>query len=312
MITNVPARSISRAVAERLPVSPASGLVLAVFERACLLMPSGSPKAPHREPVALVIPAIGDGPLNVVIDGQAGMFAGLETGTPITSARDCLRAGPLVIHLTAAHTWEPRPDWQALHAAWPQARCHLGPLRSAALQAAPAGSLLALFDGGAAWQPEHQGILLAARQAAEALAAGWAGDGQALVRGARHLAGLGGGLTPAGDDFLAGFMLRAWLAHPQPEALCHDVVTAAAPRTTTLAAAFLHAAARGECNAPWHALLHALASGEGESLTQAMEQVLAHGYTSGADTLAGFLWDTRNLIMSGAPSTPPLPTAADR
>ncbi|HSJ56409.1 MAG TPA: DUF2877 domain-containing protein [Anaerolineae bacterium] len=294
MTDRLRACSISRAVAERLPGTPAAGLVLAVFERACLLVPSTE----WSEPVALVANVIGNGPLNVVLDGQVRAFAGLDPGAPATLARDHLCAGPLAVDLSAAPTWEPRPDWEMLRTSWLPTRHRLGALRNAALRAAPAGSLLALFDGGATWQPEQQSTLLAVRQAARALAAGWAGDGQALVRGARHLAGLGGGLTPAGDDFLAGFMLRAWLAHPSPADLCHDASTAAAPRTTTLAAAFVRAAARGECSAPWQTLLRALASGEGEAWIEAMDGVLAHGCTSGADMLAGFLWETRDLIMS--------------
>lgn len=296
MTDRVQARSISRAVAERLPWSPGAGLVLAAFERACLIVPAGSPKTLHREPVALVVPEIGDGPLNIVVDAHGGAIAAIEPGASASLASDEVRAGPLVVDLMPARSWEPRPDWEALCASWPEARRRIELLRGAALSAAPAGSLLALLDSGANWEPERREILLTARQAAEALAAGWAGDGQALVRGARRLAGLGHGLTPAGDDFLAGFMLRAWLAHPQPDALCQDAATAAAPRTTALAAAFLQAAACGECSAPWHALLDALCSGQCEAMIEAMAQVLAHGHTSGADMLAGFLWEVRDVI----------------
>ncbi|HER34159.1 MAG TPA: DUF2877 domain-containing protein [Halothiobacillaceae bacterium] len=241
---------------------------------------------------------MGDGPLNVVVDARPGAFVGLDAGAPATLARDHLRAGGLAVNLAAARTWEPRPDWQALRAAWPRVRHHVHSVRAVALEAAPERSLLALLDGGATWQPGRQETLLAARQAAQALVAGWAGDGQALIRAARHLAGLGTGLTPAGDDLLAGFMLHAWLAHPRPADLCHDVVSAAALRTTTLAAAFLRAASRGECSAPWHALLHALVSDQSQAIADATHRVLAHGYTSGADTLAGFLWQARDVIMS--------------
>jgi hypothetical protein len=97
-------------------------------------------------------------------------------------------------------------------------------------------------------------------------------------------------LTPAGDDFLAGAMLWGWLAHPTPDFLCRLVIEAAVPRITTLSAAFLRAAARGECSAAWHALLAALSRGSDEEVARAARDVLALGATSGADTLAGFLW----------------------
>ena len=129
---------------------------------------------------------------------------------------------------------------------------------------------------------------------AKNLRSGWEGDVTALRDAAAHLAGLGIGLTPAGDDFLAGIMLWAWLAYPAPGPLCRALVEAAAPRTTTLSAAFLRAAARGECDANWHQLLAALSTGSAAQLAPAVQQVVAHGATSGADMLAGFLWLTDN------------------
>jgi hypothetical protein len=89
-------------------------------------------------------------------------------------------------------------------------------------------------------------------------------------------------------------MLWAWLAHPAPARLCRALAKAAVDRTTTLSAAFLRAAARGECSAPWHALLAALSDGLSEEeearITAAVQKILARGATSGADSLAGFLY----------------------
>jgi hypothetical protein len=94
-------------------------------------------------------------------------------------------------------------------------------------------------------------------------------------------------------------MIAAWLAHPDPRSACRVLLDAAAPRTTVLAAAFLGAAADGQCTPAWHRLLDALAQppGDAESqgapagdpLTAAVQDVLSFGHTSGADMLAGFL-----------------------
>ncbi len=148
------------------------------------------------------------------------------------------------------------------------------------------GSLLALELAPPAGRHE-QPRLSHLRTAAEALRDGLAGDRESLRRGSEQLAGWGPGLTPAGDDYLCGTMLRARLDHPAGETLCQVVAEAAAPRTTTLSAAWLRAAANGECTAAWHRLLGALV-GRGV-LEAALLSVLAHGATSGADTLAGFL-----------------------
>jgi hypothetical protein len=119
---------------------------------------------------------------------------------------------------------------------------------------------------------------------------GWAGEESLLPAAVAQLAGLGSGLTPAGDDFLVGAMLWGWLAHPQPQRFCAALAEPAVSRTTVLSAAFLQAAARGECSDVWHRLLQVLAAGQERRLVAAVTAILAHGQTSGADALAGFLW----------------------
>jgi len=173
-------------------------------------------------------------------------------------------------------------------------------LHALCLRHAPAGSLMALLETPLPGDVPARAILSTAQEAAEALREGWGSDRERLQEGAAGLAGLGGGLTPAGDDFLTGVMLWAWLAHPTPASPCRTIVEVAAPRTTTLSAAFLQAAGRGECSAAWHALLAALSEGLNEEdeeqeakITVAVQEVLAHGATSGADGLAGFLCPSR-------------------
>jgi hypothetical protein len=110
---------------------------------------------------------------------------------------------------------------------------------------------------------------------------------------AAQLAGLGVGLTPAGDDFLTGVMIWAWVAHADPEWVCRFLVEASASRTTALSAAFLRAAARGECAEAWHVLLAALRDGDQRRSEAALGDVIAHGHTSGADAVAGLFWMVR-------------------
>jgi hypothetical protein len=133
-------------------------------------------------------------------------------------------------------------------------------------------------------------VLSTARRAGEALQKGWTGDQKRLQAAGIGLAGLGNGLTPAGDDFLTGIMLWAWLAHPDPASFCRSLLHVTVPRTTILSAAFLRAAACGECSDSWHVLLAALSEGTDAEITVAGRKILAYGATSGADTLAGFLY----------------------
>jgi len=307
------AHSISRAVQEQLLCSQASHLeahVLAVFEHACDLVTHAG------DVVALVTSHAGNGPLNIVVDdsvldGPAGLFAGLEPGEPATLEGECLWVGGLRVDLGRAVVWEPRPDWDTLRARRDGIRSSLPLLRDLCLCMAPAGSLLDLCLENTPAPPVHGGalraIFSAAQRAAEALREGWGGRVERLHEGALGLAGLGSGLTPAGDDFLTGTLLWAWLAHPVPAPFCRALVEAAIPRTTVLSAAFLRAAARGECSASWHGLLEALGEGVGDRvpappvhggariasqyrLFTAVQELMAHGATSGADSLAGFLY----------------------
>jgi hypothetical protein len=300
----LPALSISRPVRERLsqtgPISKI-GPVLGVFERACHLA------APGGEVIALVLPHIGDGPLNIVVEGQARAFSAVEPGTTASLRDGHLCLGGLAIALDGAAVWEPRPAWSALRVHRAAITGRLPLLHALALEQAPEDSLLPLTAQSpqkrrASCQPAPhmtdygfaQALSTTVSEATTSLTAGWRGDHTKLVSGAAQLAGLGTGLTPAGDDFLAGLMTWAWLAHPTPRSFCQVLLDAAAPRTTVLSAAFLQAAAGGECSIAWHRLLAALSDTQttfrvSETLRVSLQGVLSHGHTSGADMLAGFL-----------------------
>ncbi len=240
--------------------------------------------------MALVTPEIGNGPLNIVVDGSGWNLTSIRPGARAQTDGERLQVGGLEIDVSSAAVWEPQPDWPSLRMHQGAIEMRLTALRDFCLAYARAGSLLALLHEGSGGHSPRRAVLAAARSGLDALAVGWAGDMARLREGAAQLAGLGGGLTPGGDDFLCGAMLWAWLAHSTPISFCRTIVESAAPRTTTLSAAFLWAAAQGECHVAWHVLLEALARGDDVGVARAAEDVLAHGATSGADALAGFVW----------------------
>jgi hypothetical protein len=261
------------------PPPATSGRVLGAFDRACgVALESGGV-------VAVVSEDIGNGPFNVVVCADGQTLAGIRVDDRVRLEDGLLTIGNVAVDLRPARPWNPCPDWPFLRGRLDAIRSSLGSVRQALdTQRSP---LLALALGGEASGP------LATRLAetAAGIRAGWEGDQEALARAVGRLAGLGPGLTPAGDDFLLGLLVWAWLSHPDPPGFGRTVSSAAAPRTTTLAAAWLRAAAAGELAAPWHRLLQSLAGPESAStVQQALPSVLAHGATSGADALAGFLW----------------------
>ncbi len=293
------ARSISRSAREQLN-KPSQARVLAIFTHACDLVTADG------DVIALVTPGIGNGPLNVVVNAEAGNFASLEPGVAVTMRDAHLQIGNLHIALDKTTTWEPLPDWDTLRNQRVAIVSHLRALSGIALGHVLTENLWPFTSQEAFIK---QGDLLThANQAAQTLQAGWEGDNAQLREGVARLAGFGRGLTPAGDDFLTGVMLWAWVAHPTPAAFCSEIVQVAAPRTTTLSAAFLRSAARGECSAAWHQLLAALVKTD-HDLTASIRQVLAHGATSGADTLAGFLYAA---YLSGALSNERLQPGAQK
>ncbi len=108
-------------------------------------------------------------------------------------------------------------------------------------------------------------------------------NGHDLAGTAGHLAGLGPGLTPSGDDVLAGILLVASMT----ERFSPTELRAAADSTRThdISRSFLKWAANGHSIEPVHDLLAAVAAGQP---TQGAEQAVASvGATSGHDLLLG-------------------------
>ncbi|GAA5079874.1 hypothetical protein HNP84_000777 [Thermocatellispora tengchongensis] len=178
------------------------------------------------------------------------------------------------ISLRARRWWNPAPP--------------LGSADPARLaQAAPA---MAQICRASSRRPglEHNG-------AAEMLADGCVtGSLVGMITAAEHLVGLGPGLTPSGDDVLAGLMVAlrhlghasgapraVWLADWLAAAVTFDART----RTTPISATLLHCAARGEASLEVLAVLRGIAGRQ--ALEPALARLLTLGHTSGADLACG-------------------------
>jgi uncharacterized protein DUF2877 len=119
-----------------------------------------------------------------------------------------------------------------------------------------------------------------------------------LAAAVRVLAGRGPGLTPAGDDVLAGLLLVAaalGIDGPPASTLTSEIVAAASARTNEIAAAFLYWAARGQGIAPAHELLDATAGWDRARADAAVQRLLRIGASSGADLCYGLALGLRHL-----------------
>jgi hypothetical protein len=135
--------------------------------------------------------------------------------------------------------------------------------------------------------PGWRGALNAALGSAPAAPGALAAGLSALSRGEEdeavaELAGRGEGLTPAGDDVLAGY--AAW-CHAQGRDT--DVVALAAARAAPLGLAYLRCARRGELPEPAATVLRAIRAGAADAARRRAAGLSRWGASSGAAILWG-------------------------
>lgn len=236
--------------------------VLHIFDSACNLINE------RREVLSIVTPQIGNGPFNLVVEDEICFLEHLDLKSIVSAPSTQLVLGDLTIYTADAKLWNPQPDWERLH-----------------------DNRNRILDQ-VAQLPITNYKIPNSLSSSLALA-----DLPSSITAAKQLAGLGAGLTPSGDDFIMGSLYAVWLAHPSEVAgaLAQAIVDVAAPLTTSLSAAWLNAAGRGQAGVLWHEFFEALTSAKVMRIQPAIERILAVGETSGADALTGF-YSTLNYI----------------
>jgi hypothetical protein len=233
--------------AARILTRPGLGQVRAVFSRALYLQVPGGL-------VALCSTQAPRGPLHL----RTTALPAVMPGRPVLVAARCLRIGDHTYPLTAP-IWSPRlPPASMLRRARQQARDWLPRL----------GPTLDLGPAADAGLP------------GDALAALRRGD---LPTFAALISGRGVGLTPAGDDILAGALLVARaVGDRSPTGSWTLRQCARRAPTNDIARAFLACAARGRCIEPAHALLNGLANADRAAVRSAADELDRFGSSSGA------------------------------
>lgn len=240
------------------------GHVLASFRRACyLLFPRGV--------AALVGPGVHAGPLHAVLDAPP---PSLSPGCTALMSDGWLLIADCAVPFAGATVWRGRlPSRerfrQVARVVWEVA-------------GEAAGRSLVPREGGR--RDRCLDLILS-------------GD---LEGAAALLAGRGPGLTPAGDDALAG-VLFAVRAAWGPDAEERLVSIALAAPTGFVARSLLAWAARGQSLAPMHDLLEAAAIHDGLAASRAAGALAAVGESSGADMALGLHWGT---ALVSAPTVP--------
>lgn len=248
---------------------------------------------PSAELVTFAVPALGQGPLGVLVAGSWPP-PDLAPGDRVLPTSVGWQVGAHALVVAGAAPWIPPAAPVCAEARWPVVRVTLAAELAKRLDPAALGSASALglvahrrSDWGAAGSFAmlmHEQLAVGCALLQEALLQA---DAAALAIAARRLVGVGGGLTPAGDDLLTGLLtllLRA--GHPLAAAL-FPVALAAESATTPVAAHMLRWATRGVVNAHLLAMADAAVAGAEELLVAALPAALAHGASSGADFAAG-------------------------
>jgi hypothetical protein len=233
----------------------------------------------------------------------------VDPRAPVSAGAGWLQIGELEVDWTGAACRVSRPAWRALRGRRSVLARGLGRLGAVCgeeeVSAGDATVALGLRFRRTIWG-KGEGIvprlhwLLASAHARRFWRALAGADTKQVGWTARALAGLGPGLTPAGDDLLLGALYALWATRPPRYAAVVGtaVADAAAPRTTSLSAAWLRAAARGESEWVWVRLVRALARDERAAVMAAARAVPALGHSSGRCALHGFVAGARALLRA--------------
>jgi hypothetical protein len=258
--------------------------VLHVFEDACNLINE------NGEVLSVVTQKIGDGPFNLVVEEDILFSDHLNAESKVSIQPNRLTFENLDIKIDQAELWSSHPNWGILYAKrnnilnqvtslpkWEsfikQEIAHRHCIRSA-VHVSSQSALLAMTP--------YTDFLISSIVSA---------DISKSIDSVKQLAGLGQGLTPSGDDFILGAILAAWIIHPHYVArvLAEEITNAAAPLTTSLSAAWLRSAGRGEAGILWHNFFNALIVNDSNAIQLYITELLFVGHTSGADAFAGFI-----------------------
>lgn len=233
--------------------------VLHVFDEVCNLINE------KREILSIVNSEIGNGPFNLVIEEPVLFTKHLDIHPKILIEEKQIKIGELTISFAYAQEWNPVPRWEELRKNKDEIINRLRLLQI---------------------DHENEAILKFSDALSNAIIKA---DISTIKNISSKLAGLGIGLTPAGDDYLMGAMYAAWVVHPQEVAknVTEEIANVAVPLTTSLSGAWLKCAAKGEAGELWHDFFNALI--EDQNIYLPMSKILSVGETSGSDALMGFL-----------------------
>lgn len=220
------------------------------------------------------------GPRTAVTDLATLAGLGLEAGQHGELSNESLVVGGLHLDLSPATPWQPAAP--------------TGPLRRQAVEELARALNARRLGDGADPGPDSpfEAAVSAALEARTQRFVDAVRDGRAddATAAATSLLGLGQGMTPSGDDWLAGF---AFVAAHFPDRLETALIAvreaARQGSTVDVSLAILDNALAGRATDPLHHLLAALTGPPGPDIVAALARLAEIGHSSGIDMTLGLL-----------------------
>ncbi len=251
-------------------------------------------------------PEAGNGPITAIaaaLPAEDWRRVGVAEGQPVSFAGARIFVADVVsLDLSHAAQWKPRPwpapiDFEALACALTALHALItgrGTTRHPSPVLAAVEGRAAALRGDAVSRAIERRATLSIATLADWLDYHLGGSvelddaGQDAVAG---LIGLGPGLTPSGDDLIAGLLMALHATgRRETAAALGAFVRATAPDATSLLSRWLlEAAISGHPSEAMHVMLEALLEGDTSALPAALSRLECIGHTSGVDMLAGSL-----------------------
>jgi len=267
--------------------------------------------------VCIVPREVGRGPLNITVDGDFRLLScSVASGDPVNVEADRIRIGSNVsLSLASTQVYDPptsflRPirDREAIHGNISLAR------RTALVggRFTGMGSLLNCVRGGSL-VPSRPGLNLYSSEALfplRALLRGLAQEKPRRVRAAAtEVAGLGVGLTPSGDDLIAGLLLTLALGarnglvkRPLFHRTLRSIAQSTKGRSSVLGQEYIEQASVGRANEKVRRLVDDTFTGAPQEVVASASDLITMGHSSGTDTLVGVLLGA-SFVTHGMPRT---------
>lgn len=252
--------------------------------------------------VSLVASQKGRGPLNVVLaDNRLADLRGvIESGSLVTFGEGCITAGERIrVNLDGAAIYNPSMRFRRAAQSPSLVVRNIGEARKLILGAGHPeglGALLRLLspEPPSPSSPATPFVAFALPSVKSLMLSLHKGDPKGAVSAARGLFGLGVGLTPSGDDLVAGTLVALILGSkngvggpPLLSEAAIAIASASERRTTLLSREYVNQASLGKSNEAVVRFVEDIFAGTYEELRKSLIELLAFGATSGTDIAAG-------------------------